>query len=108
MLPPSLKNIYKELEFHKQQLEKFVLDNLFISNDQNIWYYNGKVENIKSKRALNETLSKICDIEYKNTPHYKNELVNKEFLSSQISSARKSLIRHLLKNESVNRQQKVY
>lgn len=97
----AIKLLNKELEYHKQQLEKFVLDNLFVSNDQNIWFYNGKEENIKSKRALNETLSKICDIEFKLAPHYKNELVNKEFLSSQISTARKSFIRHLLNNESV-------
>ena len=97
----AIKLLNKELEYHKQQLEKFVLDNLFVSNDQNIWFYNGKVENIKSKRALNETLSKICDVEFKLAPHYKNELVNKEFLSSQISTARKSFIRHLLNDESV-------
>ncbi len=96
----AIKLLYKELEFHKQQLEKFVLDNLFISNDQNIWFYNGKIENIKSKRALNETLSKICDTEFKKAPHYKSELVNKEFLSPQISSARKAFIRNLLNNES--------
>ena len=91
----------KELEYHKQQLEKFVLDNLFVSNDQNIWFYNGRIENIRSKRALNEALSKICDIEFKFTPQYKNELVNKEFVSSQISTARKSLVRHLLNSESL-------
>lgn len=97
----AVKLLNKELEHHKQQLEKFVLDNLFVSNDQNIWFYNGKVENIKSKRALNETLSRICDLEFRLAPQYKNELVNKEFLSSQISTARKSFIRHLLNNESI-------
>lgn len=97
----AIKLLNKELEFHLQQLEKFVLDNLFISNDQNIWYYNGKLEQIKSKKALNETLSKICDNEFKSAPHYKNELVNKEFLSPQISTARKSFLRHLLNNESL-------
>jgi hypothetical protein len=96
----AVKLLSKELEFHLQLLEKYVLDNLFISNDENVWYYNGKVEKIKSRRALNETLSKICDLEFIDAPHYKNELVNKEFLSSQISTARKSLIRHLLNNES--------
>ncbi|HEU4791735.1 MAG TPA: hypothetical protein VFS71_18770, partial [Flavobacterium sp.] len=97
----AIKLLNKELEFHKQQLEKFVLNNLFKSNDQNIWFYNGEVENIKSKRELNETLSKICNIEFERTPHYKNELVNKEFLSPQITTARKSFVRHLLNNESV-------
>lgn len=97
----AVKLLKRDLEYHQQNLEKLVLDNLFISNDQNIWFYNGKVENIKSKRALNETLSKICDSEFPKTPQYKNELVNKEYLSSQISTARKSLIRHLLNNESI-------
>jgi hypothetical protein len=98
----ALKLLSRELEHHKQGLEKLVLDNLFISNDQNIWFYNGRVELIRSKKALNETLSRICDIEFFKAPHYKNELVNKEFLSSQISSARKSLVRRLLNNESEN------
>lgn len=91
----------KELDFHKQELEKFVLDNLFVSNDQNIWYYDGNIENIQSKKSLNETLSKICDIEFRNSPHFKSELVNKEFLSPQIVTARKSFIRHLLNNETL-------
>jgi hypothetical protein len=95
------KLLFKEQEHHKQQLENFVLENLFISNDQNVWFYNGAVINIRSKKALNETLSRICDEEYNKTPKYKNELVNKEFVSSQISTARKSFIRHLLNNESI-------
>lgn len=97
----AVKLLSKELEYHKQELEKLVLDNLFISNDQNIWFYNGKVEKIKSKKELNETLSSICDAEFEHAPIYRNELINKEFLSSQISTARKSFIRHLLNNESV-------
>lgn len=96
----AVKLLKKEKEFHAKQLEKVVLDNLFISNDQNIWYYNGKIENIQSKKSLNETLSKICDSEFKNAPHFKNELVNKEFLSPQILTARRALLRHLLTNET--------
>ncbi|WP_026977603.1 hypothetical protein [Flavobacterium tegetincola] len=95
------KLLLKEQEFHKQQLESFVLENLFVSNDQNVWFYNGAVINIKSKKALNENLSRICNFEYSKTPHFKNELVNKEFVSSQISTARKSFIRHLLNYQSV-------
>jgi energy-coupling factor transporter ATP-binding protein EcfA2 len=90
------KLLKSEEEHHTQQLQKLVLANLFVSNDKNIWFYNGKTVEIKSKRALNETLSVICKDVYKDAPEFKNELVNKEFLSAQISTARKSFIRHLL------------
>lgn len=99
----NAKNLLKrEEQFHTQKLQKLVLDNLFITNDQNIWYYDGNIEIIKSKRALNETLSRICNNVYNDSPKFKNELINKEFLSPQISTARKSFIRHLLNNESVD------
>ncbi|OCA80577.1 hypothetical protein BBH99_00295 [Chryseobacterium contaminans] len=97
----AVKLLNTELEFHKERLEKFVLDNLFISNDQNIWYYNGELETIQSKKSLNETLSKICDHEFSLAPNFKNELVNKEFLSPQILTARKALLRYALSNEAL-------
>ncbi len=97
----AVKLLRKEKEFHTKQLEKFVLNNLFVTNEQNIWYYNGDVKNIYSKKTLNETLSTICNIEFNETPAFKNELVNKEFLSPQILTARKALIRALLSNETI-------
>lgn len=94
------KLLINDLEFHKQQLKKKVLNNLFLSDQQNVWLYNGKKQNIDSKKTLNKTLSRICENEFSSSPVFKNELVNKEFLSTQISSARKSFVRHLLNNES--------
>ena len=94
------KLIEKELQFHLEQLQKFVLDNLFKQNDQNIWYFNGDIKSIKSKKELNETLSTICSEIYSATPIFKNELINKEIPSSQITTARKALIKKLLYAES--------
>lgn len=96
----AVRLLDKELEFHLQQLEKFVLDNLFVSNNQNMWFYNGQNQIIRSKKELNETLSRICHTEFYKAPYYRNELINKEFLSSPISTARKALIHNLLNNET--------
>jgi len=92
--------LVQELKFHIQELEKLVLDNLFSDENQNVWFYDGRAVAIQSKKALNEKLSVICDMLYSDAPQYRNELVNKEFVSSQISTARKALLRQLLVNES--------
>jgi len=97
----AVKLLKKERDFHSKQLEKFVLDNLFVSNDQNVWYYNGLPRAIESKKSLNKMLSIICNEEFESAPNLKNELINKEFLSPQILTARKALLRYLLSNETL-------
>ena len=87
-----------ERQFHVQQLENLVINQLF-NNDKNIWINNGKIESIISKHKLYEWLTDICYKIYEKTPIFNNELINKQFLSAPINSARKYLIRSLLENE---------
>jgi hypothetical protein len=65
---------------------------------QAIWYHNGEEVDISSKGELNRMLSEICKLAYPETPVYRNELVNREYLSSPILTARKALINDLLEN----------
>ena len=94
----ALKLLNSERKFHLQQLENLVINQLF-NNDVNIWINNGKTEIITGRHRLYEWLTEICYRIYKSTPVFNNELINKQFLSAPINSARKYLIRSLLANE---------
>src|SRR5690606_28890530 len=94
----ALKLLNDERGFHLQNLKNLVVTQLF-DNDQNIWIHDGKYKAIKDKHSLYNWLSEICYKIYPKTPIFKNELLNREFLSSPINTARKSLIRNILENE---------
>lgn len=94
----ALKLLSSEREYHLQQLENLVINKLF-NNEKNIWINNGKIEPIVSKHKLYEWLTEICYQIYKKTPVFNNELINKQFLSAPINTARKYLIRAILENE---------
>lgn len=94
------KLLDSERKFHMQQLENLVINQLF-NNDINVWVNNGKIESIISKHKLYEWLTQICYKIYEKTPVFNNELINKQFLSTPINTARKYLIRSLLNNEHI-------
>jgi len=96
----ALKLLNSEREYHLQQLENLVINQLF-NNDKNVWINNGKTESIFSKHKLYEWLTEICYKIYEKTPVFKNELINKEYLSAPINAARKYLIRAFLENEHI-------
>lgn len=93
----ALKLLEEERGFHLRQLENLVVNQLF-NNDKNIWINDGKTESISSKHKLYEWVTAICYNVYRETPVFNNELVNKQFLSSPINTARKYLIRGLLEH----------
>ena len=94
----AIKLLSEERQFHLQQLENLVINKLF-NNSKNIWINDGKKESIHNKNKLYEWLTIICYRIYKFTPKFNNELINKQFISTPISTARKHLIRALLSNE---------
>ena len=96
----AIKLLNNERQFHLQQLENLVINKLF-NNTKNIWINDGKKEPIHSKHKLYEWLTTICYKIYKQTPKFNNELINKQFLSTPISTARKHLIRALLSGEHI-------
>ncbi|WP_053991922.1 AAA family ATPase [Mangrovimonas sp. TPBH4] len=97
----ALKLLNDEKEYHLNRLNDLVANQLF-NNNQNVWIHRGKVEKVENKHKLYNKLSYICSsILYPETPLFKNELINKEFLSSQINTARKALFRTLLGKEEL-------
>lgn len=94
----AVKLLNDERQFHLHTLENLVMNKLF-NSDKNIWINNGKKHIISSKHGLYECLTSICYNLYNKTPKFNNELINKQFLSTPISTARKHLIRAMLSNE---------
>ncbi len=62
------------------------------------WYFKGEIVAIKSIRDFNKLLSHICDVIYNQTPIIRNELFNRQKLSSAISLARVNLLDAMLNN----------
>ena len=62
------------------------------------WFHKGQQITIKSQRARNEHLSKICDEVYHKTPFIRNELINRRKISGAVTTARKKLIQAILEN----------
>lgn len=96
----ALKLLNDEKEYHVGRLTNLVIDELFGSK-KNIWLYGGNTEEILNRHKLYNRLSQICDEIYSETPIFNNELINKEFISTPINTARKALFRSLLENEQL-------
>lgn len=96
--------VYKELKLllshNTNELNQKILSILDMStNNMDLtWYFKGKEQSIGNRRDFNGLLSSICEQIYCDTPHYKNELINRHKLSTSIHQARKYFLRHLTKN----------
>lgn len=91
----ELKNIIEALRI---QLNNEVLEGIYSNTNKTRWFFNGQEELIDSERKLNKLLSKVCETIFYKTPIIKNELINKQKISSAISTARKKYIKALLNN----------
>jgi len=89
----ELKSIINSL---KGLLNHQVLDALFTKDVE--WYYKGKKVEISSRKALNKKLSEICEEVYKLCPTFKNELINRHFISGNIAGSKKTLFNKLVSN----------
>jgi len=90
----------KELASRIESTEDFLNDSLSSVLEPNtkdaIWYWCGRLKIIPNRRILNETLSEICDEIFTATPKIRNELINRENISSQVVVAVKKIIQGLL------------
>ncbi len=89
----ELQNIQDSL---KSLLNHQVIDALFTKDVE--WYYQGKMIKIPSKKALYKKISEICEKVYYHTPVFRNELINRHFISGNIANSKKILFEHLVKN----------
>jgi hypothetical protein len=83
---------------------KMMVEGALFSKDSKVkWIWNSSIgkkleggRNISSLTSLNRLLSDACEIAYDKTPKFLNEMVNREYLSSPILTARKALIRQMI------------
>lgn len=92
----ALKELQSILSSQKRLLNHQVLDALFTKDVA--WYHNGKKVKVSSKKTLNKKLSEICDDVYPLCPSFKNELINRHFISGNIASAKKTFFNKLVTN----------
>ena len=91
-----VKKILTEEKAHEVQKLQKLLEHGIYDNVNADWFYHGKKLKIDSKVSLNRNLSLIVKDEYSETPRFLNEMVNKEYLSTPILTARKNLLKDLL------------
>lgn len=69
-------------------------------NTNGHWFYSGNIVELKSRRELNDLISKACDDIYSFTPHWRNELINRRALSTSAAAARRNLIEAIFEHAS--------
>ena len=82
-----------------QATERKALNSLTREPTLSDWYWSGKKLDVPHASALQETLSKVMDSIYHETPTISNELINRDRLSSQAAAARNKLFQHMLNHE---------
>ncbi|WP_287210964.1 hypothetical protein [Muribaculum sp.] len=82
--------------YETQKLNDTLNASLTSDSDNIVWYYNGNPQCIKSVRDFNKLLSRVCDEVYFKAPIIRNELFNRQKLSSAISLARVNLLDAML------------
>lgn len=84
--------ILKQQSHEAQLLNDSINSSIEMGNDHVEWFFNGKQQIIKSRKDFNKLLSAVCDVVYNETPIIRNELFNKQKISSAISLARANLL----------------
>ena len=82
--------------FESLQLNEAI--NSGLTDGSVIWYFRGETVEIGSIRDINKLISHVCEVIYRKTPIIRNELFNRQKLSSAISLARVNLLDAMLLN----------
>lgn len=88
----ELENI---IESQNKLLNHFITDSIYSGSKEVKWYFKGEEQEIANKKDFNKLLSQICGRIYRATPVFKNELVNKNKISSSIHTAKKNYFKAL-------------
>lgn len=82
--------------YETQKLNSALNEEIASPTSSIIWYFHGEELRIHSLKELNELISRVCTEVYHKTPIIRNELFNKQKLSSAISLARVNLLDAML------------
>ena len=86
----------KEARYRAQiaakKLAKLIDEQYSPGNHSLFWFIQGKPSDIPSHRALSSQISVVCDQTYNDCPKIRNELINRNNLSSATARARREVI----------------
>lgn len=86
------KEIQNQLQYEQALLNEAINHSLTDGSGNCTWFFKGQTLPIRGHRDFNKLLSKVCRAIYTGTPILRNELFNKQKLSSSISLARVKLL----------------
>jgi len=93
----AVRELRKVQEHHATLLDHYIHEALF-SGDRNRvrWYHAGEEQRqVKDISTFNRLLSQIVQRAYNKAPRFRNELINREKVSSSASTARKNLFERI-------------
>lgn len=89
----ELENI---AESQVRLLNHYISESIYSGSKEVKWFFRGEEQPISNKKDFNKFLSQVCSKVYDATPVFKNELVNKNKISSSIYTAKKNYFRALV------------
>ncbi|PZX54035.1 hypothetical protein [Algoriphagus chordae] len=95
---PAQEMLIDELIYLENEISELIESYLFSRSPDSFWIYDGEEIEITSKTDFNKKISQFCEEKYALTPRFRNELANREYLSTPIMTARKALLSDLLEN----------
>ena len=93
--PVAAREVNEQLKT-AQAVEQQALNALLRDPAASQWYWGGKKLSISDRRSLQAALSKVMDRIYPDSPKVRNELINRDRLSSQAAAARNKLFSAML------------
>ena len=80
--------------------ERQILNGLIGNPTQSDWFWRSERLAIASRRDLQQVLSGVMDCVYAQAPIIRNELINRDRLSSQAAAARNKLFQHMITEQA--------
>jgi hypothetical protein len=89
----------QKLRSHQiELLNQYVLESMYTVDGSVVWMWHGEEILIAGPAKLNTVLSMICRTMYPDAPTFRNELVNRNGISSAVATARKTYFRALVEH----------
>ena len=97
--PVAAREVRERLQA-AQTTEREVLNGLIGNPLLSDWYWRNERLEIADRRTLQHALSDVMERVYAETPLIRNELINRDRLSSQAAAARNKLFQHMLAEQA--------
>lgn len=95
------REVENQLNYEQSLLNSAINESLIAQDSSCSWIYKGEEVTVNNWKSLNKLLNRVCCDVYWKTPIIRNELFNKQKLSSAISLARVRLLDAMLENSDL-------